>query len=313
MELVHAHQVPFEELLNETIDVLIAACGAESRSSHIITQSHFNSRRKIALLFETETLGDETFAKNEAIFKSNGFECIVMQGDSSDDILTVLDSVCRNGNFGNIKLLVDYSSMSKMWYATIINYFAFNDLEYNNLVVYFCYTPEHFFPNAAKKGKLPKPEPVFFNRPSINENKPVALVVGLGYDESKVNFVCDFFKPKDVYFFLPNPSFDDNYTQMARTNNRTVLSEIRSSNLYSYAAKNIEEIDSKLTSLCLNLRLNFRVVLISLGPKTFSLASFLLNARYPDIEIWNICAYDNKFDLKPDGVPVVYKAILSGE
>ncbi len=312
MELVHAHQIPFEELLNENIDVLIAACGYDSRSSHLVQSINFNANKKIALLFR-EKHESYSHEENENLFKEKGFECYELKSDSSAEIMAILDTLCEGRKCENIKLVVDYSSMSKMWYGTIINYFAFNDLDYNNLVVYFCYTPEHFVPPAAKKEKLSKPEPVFVNMPSINENKPLALVIGLGYDESKAEFLCDFFKPDDVFFFLPNPSFDENYTHIAKTNNRKILSDVQSNHLIQYPAKNIEEIDTKLTSLCLNLRLTSRIILISLGPKTFSLASFLLNARYPDIEIWSLYSVDNSFDLKPAGAPIVYKAILTNE
>jgi len=312
MELVHGHQVSFEELLNENIDILIAACGSESRSSHLIQLSNFNAYKKIALLFK-ERQDLDILQLNESIFKEKGFECYELSGDSSGEIMAVLDSISEIKKFDSIKLVVDYSSMTKMWYGTIINYFAFNELDYKELIVYFCYTPEHFVPPAARKKNHPKPEPVFMNRPAINENKPLALVIGLGYDESKAEFLCDFLKPDDVYFFLPSPSFDDNYTRMARSNNRKILADVKSNNLILYSAKNIEEIDSKLTSLCLNLRLKYRIILISLGPKTFSLSSFLLNARYPDLEIWNLSCQEYSFDLKPSGLPIVYKAILTNE
>jgi len=51
--------------------------------------------------------------------------------------------------------------------------------------------------------------------------------------------------------------------------------------------------------------------MVSLGPKTFSLANFLLNARYPDVEIWNMSGNEQSIDLKAAGVPIVYKAILT--
>ena len=313
MELVRAHQIPFEELLNETIDVLIAACGNVSHSIHLTQAINFKAKKKIALLFNEKDQEIATCEDSKNIFKENGFECYQLNSGSSSEILSVLDTLCENGKCENIKLVVDYSSMSKMWYGTIINYFAFNDLDYNNLIVYFCYTPEHFVPPAARKEKLSKPEPVFTNTPSINEGKPLSLIIGLGCDESKAEFLCDFFKPDDVYFFLPNPSFDEDSTKMAKTNNKRILSDVRASHLLQYPAKNIEEIDSKLTSLCLNLRLTSRIILISLGPKTFSLASFLLNARYPDIEIWNLSTVENSIDLKPSGTPIVYKALLTNE
>jgi hypothetical protein len=312
MELKHAHQVPFEELLNENIDIVIAACGYESRSSHLIQLSNFNAKKKIALLFKDE-IEDENHKKNQVVFDEEGFECYSLSSGSSNEITSVLKLICDNRKSECVKLIVDYSSMAKIWFGAIVSFFAFNDLELNNLVVYFCYTPENFVPHAALKKSFSNPHQVSLNTSSKNQEKPIALLIGLGYDESKVEFLCDFFKPADVYFYLPNPSFDDSYTVMAKNNNKKVLSEVKTSHIMHYPATNIEEIDSRLTSLSLSLRLKYRVIMISLGPKTFSLASFLLNARYPDIEIWNMNCAEQSIDLKPAGVPIVYKAILTSE
>jgi len=310
MELKHAHQVPFNELLNETIDIVIAACGYESRSSHLVQLSNFNAKRKIAFLFNEEK-DCNIHKQNQLIYQEKGFECYFLNSNGIDEITELLENICSNASCDNIKLIVDYSSMTKLWYGTIIKYFAFNDLEFNNLVVYFCYTPEHFLPPTIRKGKLADPQPVLSNGPSMNQNKPLALIIGLGYDEAKIEFLCDFFKPHDVFFFLPNPSFDAQCTILIQKSNKSVLANAKPSHLMHYAENNIEDIDSKLTSLCLSLRLKYRTIMVSLGPKTFSLANFLLNARYPDVEIWNMSGNEQSIDLKAAGVPIVYKAILT--
>ena len=312
MELKHAHQISFDELLNENIDIVIAACGYESRSSHLIQLSHFNAKKKIALLFNEEN-EEANHQKNQIIFKEKGFEIITVHASSSTEIISVLNSISSNSADKSIKLIIDYSSMSKIWFGSIIKYFAYNDLEYCDLTVYFCYTPEHFVTQKISTKGFVNPEPSSFNRPLKNANKPIALVVGLGYNGKKVEFLSDFFEPKVIYYFLPSPSFDENYTNLALTSNQNILSEIDTNQILQYPATDIEEIDSQLTSLCLSLRLKFRIILISLGPKTFSLATLLLNARYPDNEIWNMNASDQCIDLKPAGVPIVYKAVLTSE
>ena len=312
MELVHAYQIPFEELLKENIDILIAACSNESRSMHLVQLSNFNAQKKIAFLFK-ENNDSIVHAQNAMFFKAKGFECYELPGKSADEIGVLLETICCENRLGNIKLVVDYSSMSKMWYGKIINYFSYGEFDINKLTVYFCYTPEFFIPPAAQKFKSFIPEPIVSKPPSVNDNKPLALVIGLGYQEGKAEFLCDFFKPDDVYFFLPGQSIDSKYTEEVKLINKTLLSKVLSSHILPYSALNVEEIDEKLTALCLNLRLDYRTILISNGPKTFSLASFLLNARYPDVEVWNLFGADNSLDLKPAGMPIVYKAVLINE
>ena len=103
MELVHAHQVTFEELLNENIDILIAVCGSETRSSHLVQHSNFNARRKIALIFDSN-INSHILIQNQNIFNENGFECIQMESNSTNHIVKVLNSICNCCYCDNIKL-----------------------------------------------------------------------------------------------------------------------------------------------------------------------------------------------------------------
>ena len=52
-------------------------------------------------------------------------------------------------------------------------------------------------------------------------------------------------------------------------------------------------------------------MIISQGPKTFSLMSVLLSVRYPDVKLWDIITTSKKADLNhgsPAAVPVIVKA-----
>lgn len=314
MELIHAQQVSYEELLSDTIDIVIAACGYESRSCHLVQMAELKAHRRIALLFKE---GNEIASRieNEKIFREHNFECYEISGHSSDELNKVLGNLNIHSRCENVKLVVDYSSMTKQWYGAIIGYFTVHDITCKNLVVYFCYTPENFVPPSALKPNdfSFKAHPIVSHENTRTAKKPVAMIVGLGYEQSKVEFLCDFFKPQDVVFFLPNPSFDDESTKVYRESNKKMLSKVNSKNVINYPANKVDEIDMQLRAMCLKLRLQYRVILVSLGPKTFSLASFLINARFPDVEIWNISGAEHQYDLKPCGMPIVYKAILSAE
>ncbi len=167
MELVHAHQIPFEELLKENIDILIATCCNDTRSRHLVQLSNFNAQKKIAFIFK-ENQDSVIHAENVLFFREKGFECYELSGKSADEIVVLLENICGEKRFDNIKLVVDYSSMSKMWYGTIISYFSYGEFDINKLTVYFCYTPEYFVPPAAQKCKPANPEPVF-SKPLISK------------------------------------------------------------------------------------------------------------------------------------------------
>lgn len=312
MEIVHAHQVSFDELLNEQVDIIIAACGYETRSSHLVQLAHFNAKRKIALLFK-ELPDFASRKKNEEIFLSKDYECYEIESNSAENINKVLHAVCKDFNDENVKILIDYSSMTRIWYGNIIQFLTNIECNIRHLVIYFSYTPENYFPVTSSIEKGNKPYSVFLNQNQINTNKPIALVLGLGYDVNSAEYLNNFFNNPDKYLFVPNPSFNDKYTLLAKENNSGLINSSNPINVFQYSAANIEDIESKLRSVCLNLRLKYRVIIASLGPKTFSLASFLVNTRYPDVEIWHVNDNENAYDIKPSGLPIVYKAILTDE
>jgi hypothetical protein len=70
----------------------------------------------------------------------------------------------------------------------------------------------------------------------------------------------------------------------------------------------MEKSDRLLTDLCLDLRLNYRIILAALGPKPFALICMLVGARYPDIEVWRVGAgkLESVYDRIPVGEPLVY-------
>jgi hypothetical protein len=312
MDIIHRHQIKFEELFSVKFDILIAACSSESRCNYLAQIPNIKAERKIALVFEENS--DLLSRKvNEEIFKANLFECYQISAFSATEIIDVLRQICHSSECDQVKLLIDYSSMTNICYGFIINYLVFNNLDIHHLEVYFLYTPEDSIYKAIEVKKMIKPAPVFFNRTLINTEKPVALVIGLGFNEEKIEFIVDFFKSINVLFFLPNSFVVADYSKLVRQQNENILKMAGKNNVYQYDASNIEEIDAKLTSICLNLRINYRIIIFSFGPKTFSLASFLLNARYPDIEIWYLPNNESIVDYKPTGVPMVYKAILTSE
>jgi hypothetical protein len=312
MELVCANQVSYEELINEQIDIVIAACGVESRSRHLLETVRFHAKRKIAIIFK-DISGSSSLDNNRQVFEKEGFECYELPLESSEELTHLLKKISIDPVFENIKLVVDYSSMATIWYGTIISFYALHELYCKKLTVYFCYTPGNFVPRKSFKPSNDDLYPLISHNNSKTNQKPIALIVGLGQNGAKADFLCNFFKPVEVHFFVPNPAFDERHTQMLKESNKKLFTELKSTQIHHYPANNIEEIDSKLRGLCLNLRLKYRVILVSLGPKTFSLASFLLNSRYPDIEIWHISGVDYNYDLQAADMPIVYKAVLTSE
>ncbi|HEX2395118.1 MAG TPA: hypothetical protein VHI78_07210, partial [Bacteroidales bacterium] len=90
----------------------------------------------------------------------------------------------------------------------------------------------------------------------------------------------------------PNCSHDPDYSKIVRAQNVNLLEQIDPNNIIEYESDQPEEINTLLTSRCLDERINSEVVIVPQGPKTFSIISMLLSVRYPDIKLWEIIFRD---------------------
>ena len=69
-----------------------------------------------------------------------------------------------------------------------------------------------------------------------------------------------------------------------------------------------------VTNLILNLRLKSNIIIAPLGPKTFSLVSMLINAHYPDVDIWRIRSNMLQPEIKKQALlsPIILKVSFTG-
>ncbi len=129
-----------------------------------------------------------------------------------------------------MKILIDYSCMSKTWLAAIIQYFIGHELIIEDTTIFFSYTPSSFDPpKDADLQQRPLILPDFFK----TKGKPIAVIIGLGYEkligETVINSVKDFTN----YVFYSNPAFDNRFVEEVFKNNK-ILWKIDQGKVFSY-------------------------------------------------------------------------------
>lgn len=311
MELVYAHQVGFQQILQEDFDLFIAVSGYESRSVYLAENLSSHQCEKIVLGFD-DRKNVLSRPENDLRYMELGFTYYELPGNNSSEITNILDGICMKNGCRGMKILVDYSCMSKTWLTSIIHYFSMNELMVEDSEVYFSYTPSYF--DSAKnldKKQITWNLPGYFRTPG----KPISVIIGLGYEkligESVFNSLRNFTK----YVFYSNPAFDNRFVEEVLANNAKILKKLDEEKIFNYPIQDLKETDALLTSLSLELRLNHRLVLISMGPKPFTLSCLLLAARYPDIHVWNISSSvtGNVYNRDAMGEPLVCKTLFSSK
>lgn len=313
MELIHTCLVDHKELTHEKFDVIIAASGYQQRCTYLM--QYIKQKTGIRLLI---TFSEDNFKKERALnvkyFTNQGFTTVEASPDNDSEITRVLKKICSSFNTEELRILVDYSCMPKKWFAVILDYFMSNELCIKRLNTYFSYTPTEF--NLKKSTSSIKYfGPILNNNQRLPSSKPVSLIIGLGRNSDAAVDVISKIRPERIFVFLPDPAFDKSYSDFILESNRRLIKLLPADHLLTYPVDNTDEINMQLTSLCLDLRLDSRVMILPHGPKTFALISLVLAARYPDIWLWEITTKTLTTETEgiPNGEPVVAKAVFCQE
>ncbi len=285
MEFIGSSQITPGILEKENFDFLIVAAGYEPRAVYLIENYHIRAEHKIAFSYsENEQKAGEN---NKRIFEKHGFSFVRLSGSKylplENELKIQINSVDRE----NISILVDYSCMTKLWYASMINFFISEQEAKRNIKVFFSYTLAAFGKNKHFRLAF-KFRPLSLGSKQSGSDKPTALIIGLGMEKGLADIAIKKIKPDVIYLMYADPSPDTDYVQQVFLNNHELVEQTEIKNLVNYPMDNLDQLSEILTKTALQLRLKYNVRIISLGPKVFSLISFLLASRFPDINVWKM-------------------------
>ncbi len=306
MEFIQAEQVSFDELYVVDFDLIIAVSGYEERSTYLVNKIKTGDALCRVLAF-SEKNKELSRPSNDARFRELDFEFMEQSGNECPRAEELMNELINSGK-NRLNILVDYSCMTKLWYASMLNYFTNTELEFEEIALYFSYSRAVY-----TEPKKPKPlkiaEPIGCQKPFLSSSKPVALVMGLGYEKDRAEMLSKALNPDNIYVFYADPTDDQRFVEKVYINNFRLIDSLHKDQVINYPIKDLRRIDDLLTDLCLDLRLEYRVILAPLGPKPFSLCCLLLAARYPDIEVWRVSAgqAESLYDRKAQGEPLIYK------
>jgi len=305
MDLIHSEQVSFDHLYRHEIDLVVAVSGYEKRSPYLMERIKLGNETKLVLAFE-ERIDELNRPHNDSIFKDLGFTFINVSGNSGISVEKLLGHLPQNKK-EDLRILVDYSCMTKPWYASLIEFFSHTSLPYRKVQILFSYTQ-----SAYIEPKKPKPlrlaEPLGYGGHGLIAGKPIALVIGLGYEKNRAEYLRKAVGPEETYCFYTDPASDKRFIEKVYINNFRLIESLHKRHVFSYPLEDMKQTSSQLTDLCLDLRLNYRIILAPLGPKPFALLCMVTGTRYPDIEVWRVGAgkLESVYDRIPLGEPLVY-------
>ena len=283
MTVISFAQQPEESLASEC-DVFLASSGYEERASFCSVKYSTRALTKIALAFDEQS-DHPVRRKNDRRFRHAGFSLIRASGDASNQINEVLVEPLQRSN-RTPRVVVDFSSMTRVWLATIIRALT----SYGRPVeALFSYTPSKFSRprhddlNPVHVGPiLPDDGPL--QQPSA----PISLVLGIGYGQDEAIGVVELLDPRETFAFFTDTPLDARFARQIARANDELFTRVGRERIIPYSLNDWDSLAFTLDSLCSRLQYESRTVLISLGPKPFSLISLLVAAARPQLGVWRV-------------------------
>jgi hypothetical protein len=282
----NVNSIPLSRVLEANYDVAFLGCGYESRSTHIASRIDHSKADNILTLAHEKNRND-TFYYNKDFLNNVSDEFVTVSTPTENEIYNILNKY-RDKN--SLKVLVDYSSMSKYWYNGILKWSEIStqeskahpdsDTNTQEVLVDFVYSvgsyQEDFEPLTI--GEI---TPLPGRDASHLSQRDSLAVFGLGYDPIVVESVYNRIEPDKVFAFLASPGANSEAADKVESDNRFFIEDHVDGNPLSLPLKDIPRTCAHLRELVLPYLEEFYVMIISLGPKPHVLSSLLTCMKYP--------------------------------
>ncbi len=310
MNLQAIKQINTQYLKETSIDLLLTASGYESRAS-FLTREILNTdaiSEKEVLSFKTQ-LDNENHKENDILFEKKLFKRTLSSGSSGRDIISILEKFISSTAKKKITIVIDYSSMTRIWYGAVISYLREAKFPEKELHVIFSYTEAEFTKPPIDETETLNFTPIEgFCNLSIPA-KPTALITALGYEKKRAFGLLDYFDAEKVSYFYTN---ENSYTEEVLIRNKEILEICDEESKYPYSLQKILITHLILQDLCKSLSQKYRIILAPCGPKPFTLISFITASENESVDLWRISAGDNDsnfIDRKPTGIFIILELI----
>jgi hypothetical protein len=278
----------------ESADLVIAACGYESRASAFAQRFPFESAQRVALLFDQQRV--LAFSRNRELFVQRGYTLSdVTDATVMDSVLQMIDAARKRRSEGpTTTVFVDISSQSRSRLAAIVEAVSISG-QSAPLRVLFGYSPAEY--SDPPSSQIPNvsigPVTPFFAGWARDPEKPISLILGLGYEPDRGLGAVEYLEPASIWPLLPH-SQETRYDESLLHANAPLLEEIGTDQLIRYEVEDPNATLAVMASLIGHLSRNSVVLMLPSGPKILVLLSLLLACGRRDVGVWRVSAGANE-------------------
>ena len=286
MKIRRTYQLAQLELLSRPYDLFIASSGYEARSTHIAKLKPLVYTS--AVFGFVENKGNEVRINNDAFYERNNYSYQELSISDNITIAQYLADYISSSDKPEIFILVDYSSMTRCWYSSIIHFLRTHEGEGKRISITFAYSRATFTLPPDNENQTYFFEPIpGFSTLSI-PNNPTALIVGLGYEKRRAFGLKEFFDAEETYAFFTDEDSASEFYPVILDKNKELLSQIEDNYKFEYPINDLLYTKKLLSDISSSLNKDYRVLITPCGPKPFTLISLLVAIEHRNIDVWRI-------------------------
>jgi hypothetical protein len=289
-------------------DVCLFASGFESRCVHVPGLIDPGTIANPLVFGFTEEAKCESRVRNDATFLEK-WKCvpILLSGDDEKPIYEHLSLHTKSLN-GPIHILIDYSSMSRLWYTAVLNWARFA-ASGRTVLIDFVYA----------MGQYEEEKRPFVIRDMVSipgcEGRAYRLresvaVFGLGFHGLAALCVLDHLEADTVYAFLAAPGSSAEYVERTKELNKELIGNPKTKALLDFPLASVEASYRSLAEVIAPHRPDGEITLIPMGPKPHVLASILVAMRFPEVACLRVTSKSSRVDVTANGDIVVTRVIV---
>lgn len=280
--------VEVKDVLNAQFDLAIFASGYESRCISLAEKIVHLPTRTIILGFEHVRNPQRRRSHDEYFLSKFGRRTVHVPTFNDEPIYQLLSIELGSIDIPDdrpLHVLIDYSSMTRTWYAAIVNWFRFG-VHYKNVTLTFCYCPGMYsgnnFPPLSVEEVVALPG---FEGRSATLHKSVAIF-GLGFESLVPLSLLDKLQPDQIYSIIAANMNNSDYVTRAIEANTEVLA--LSKDILYLPLTSVSTSLAKLSELLVPYQGFADITYIPVGPKPHVLAGLLLSVQYEDVTVLHI-------------------------
>lgn len=295
----------------ENVDLVISACGFESRSRAFAERFAFAGARRLAFAFDRQQV--LSFDQNAKTFSDKGYSLIQLPDrDLLPELLSQLERL-QQAMSGETSVFVDISSQTRGRIASVVEAVAVAG-ERAPVRTFFGYSPARFTPPPSNQAPVVNIGPVspFFAGWAKDPDLPVSMILGLGYEPDRAMGAMEYLEPANVWAFMPR-STERQFDASLREANAQLIDQIGPARVVTYQVEDPNATLALLSSIVSHLSQTSSVLMLPSGPKILALQSLLLAYEDTDRSVWRVSAgvNDMPVDREPTGRSVIVECLFS--